>query len=131
MTKHELYSKSKNVRNCITNGRPKQVFHFLQTFGKLTRSSKSDVIEKNLKKWSKKWSAFKKHKLGVGWGCYNFNNILRGGRNVKNQNIKRSEHQKSHKFDQNVGSQKDQNIESIFRMSKITLSKIKSKVSEC
>ncbi len=36
--------------------------------------------------------------------------VKRGGRNVKNHFIERSEHRKSHKFDQNVESQKEQNV---------------------
>jgi len=38
---------------------------------------------------------------------------------------------KFHLFDHNVKSQKDQNVESIFRTSKITSSKRTSKVSKC
>jgi hypothetical protein len=48
------------------------------------------------------------------------NSISREGRNVKNQNIKGSEHRKYFKDDQNVKSQKDHNIESLIRTSKMT-----------
>ena len=45
---------------------------------------------------------------------------MRGGLNVENQNIKGSEHRKFFEDDQNIESQKDQNVESIFRISKMT-----------
>ena len=45
---------------------------------------------------------------------------LRGGRNVENQNVERSERRKFFSDDQNIESQKDQNVKSIFRTSKMT-----------
>jgi|LakMenEpi03Aug12_release.lakeMendotaPanAssembly.Ray.scaffolds.fasta_scaffold3392229_1 hypothetical protein len=49
---------------------------------------------------------------------------------MENQNIEGSEGQKFFLDDQNVESQKDQNVESFIRTSKITLSKRTLKVRE-
>jgi hypothetical protein len=53
-----------------------------------------------------------------------------GGWNVKNQNSEESEHQKFFLNNQNIESQKDQNIKSMIRMPKIRTSKRTSKVRE-
>ncbi len=45
---------------------------------------------------------------------------MRGGRNVENQNTEGSEHRKFFLDDQNIKSQKDHNIESLIRTSKMT-----------
>ncbi len=45
---------------------------------------------------------------------------MRGGRNVENQNTEGLEHRKFFLDDQNIKSQKDHNIESLIRTSKMT-----------
>jgi hypothetical protein len=48
---------------------------------------------------------------------------LGGGQNVENHNVEGSEGRKFYTDDQNVKSQKDQNVKSFIKTSKITLSK--------